>query len=128
LQAKKILIARALEARDILPEQLKQRGAIVDVVPVYKTVKVGAKNVSLDSLKNLDIITFASSSSVRNFVELFPKEELNSIISNAAIAVIGPITAQTAHELGLPIVIEATEYTIPGLVTAILAYYKHKSY
>jgi uroporphyrinogen III methyltransferase / synthase len=124
LKNKKILLARALEARDILPEQLKQRGALVDIVAVYKTIKVGAKHASPDSLKNLDIITFASSSSVRNFVEMFSKEELEEIISTSAVAVIGPITAQTACDLGLTVTIEATEYTIPGLVTAILAYFK----
>lgn len=124
LKDKKILIARALEARDVLPEQLRQRGALVDIVPVYKTVKVGAKHAALDALKNLDIITFASSSAVRNFVAMFTKEELQAMTSTAAIAVIGPITAQTARELGLPIVIEATEYTIPGLVIAILAYFQ----
>ncbi|MDI6783057.1 MAG: uroporphyrinogen-III C-methyltransferase [bacterium] len=125
LSRKKILLARALEARDILPEQLKQRGAKVDVVPVYKTIKpVGAQRAAPDKLKSLDVITFASSSSVRNFVEMFSKEEFKEIISSAAIAVIGPITAQTARELGLPIAIEATEYTIPGLVTAIRTYFK----
>lgn len=125
LKDKHILLARALDARDILPEQLKHHGAIVDVIPVYKTVKpVGTTHGSPDNLKNLDVITFASSSSVRNFVEMFSKEELKSIISHTAIAVIGPITAQTARELGLTIAIEATEYTILGLITAILAYFK----
>jgi uroporphyrinogen III methyltransferase/synthase len=124
LKDKKILLARALEARDILPKQLTQRGAFVDVVPVYKTVKPSRGLINQTQLKFLDVITFASSSSVRNFVEMFSKEELAEIISNAAIAVIGPITAQTARELGLPIAIEATKYTIPGLVTAIRTYFK----
>lgn len=125
LKGKKILLARAQEARDILPNQLRESGAKVDVVPVYKTVKPKVGTYCNTPLpEKLDVITFASSSSVRNFVDMFSKKELKTIISGAAIAVIGPITAQTATELGFPITIEATEYTIPGLVTAILSYFE----
>ncbi|HHT9154868.1 MAG TPA: uroporphyrinogen-III synthase, partial [Candidatus Tripitaka sp. YC43] len=85
---------------------------------------VGARcNVPLlERLKNgeIDVVTFTSSSTVRNFVEIVGKENLIGLDGKVCFASIGPITSKTAQELGLKITIEAREYTIPGLVKAVM--------
>ena len=105
LRGAQILIPRALVAREILPDQLRTRGAIVDVVPVYRTVRPAiATDRLIEHLRTraIDMISFTSSSTVRNFVELFSsKEELVRLVGETTIACIGPITAATAREAGL---------------------------
>lgn len=112
---KRILLPRAELARAALAEALTAAGASVDEVPVYHTIQPAPDPVGLAALHNgVDVVTFTSSSTVRNFVTLA------GIQTGAArIACIGPITAQTAQELGLHVDIVAKEYTIPGLVTAL---------
>jgi len=121
----KILIPRAEVAREILPDQLREMGATVDVAVAYKTVTDDSK---VDEIKTLlakgkvDIITFTSSSTAKNFVRSLKDLDLEKLLEKVAIACIGPITAETARNLGLKVDIEATEYTIPGLVEAICAW------
>ena len=122
LAGKKILIPRAAEAREVLPEGLKKRGARVNVVPVYRLVKPKSAVAEMRrKLKNkeIEIITFASSQTVRNFVELIGKKD-KKYLKGVKIACIGQITAQTAREQGLKIAFEAKEYTMDGLVEAIV--------
>lgn len=123
LKGKKILLPRADIARKILPEALKSLNAeVVDVV-AYKTVK-GQGNVEevkqLLKDKKITTITFTSSSTVRNFVSMFNEDELHELIKDVRLASIGPITSKTAAELGLNISVEAKEYTLDGLLEAIL--------
>lgn len=119
----KILILRAAEAREIIPEKLTERGAVVDVVPIYHTELERSDG---DGVRNMltkgepDIITFTSSSTVKNFIELIGEDEARSLPPNVKIACIGPITAQTAVDYGLKPSIIAESYTIEGLVDAIL--------
>jgi uroporphyrinogen-III synthase len=134
LQGQRILLARAAEARKVLVTQLEQAGAMVDEVAAYYTVAVarddeqGREIVHLLQQQQLDILTFTSSSTVRNFMTWLKSYEqttstsLMELVSRCHIACIGPITAQTARELGLNVTIEAKEFTIDGLVQAIVAY------
>jgi uroporphyrinogen-III synthase len=135
LEGKKVLLARAAEARNVLVVELQQAGAIVDVAAAYRTVGVtnedarGYEIVRMLEAQQLDILTFTSSSTVRYFMQWLMQcetEVANSFMSNVTqharpkIACIGPITSQTARELGLDVHIEAQEFTIAGLVEAII--------
>jgi len=117
-----VLIPRALEAREILPDTLRERGAVVDVVPVYRTVLGTGEGSVLERLADgeVDVVTFTSSSTVRNFVELTKGIDLAEALSGVLVASIGPITSDTVRELGLTVGVEAGEYTIPGLVQAVV--------
>jgi uroporphyrinogen III methyltransferase/synthase len=113
----RILLARAAGARDVLPEQLRARGAHVDVLETYRAVPPGDVRPRLAAcLPDVDMVTFTSSSTVRHFVEAIP----GPIPDRILVACIGPITAQTARELGLRVDIIAQEYTTRGLVDAIV--------
>src|SRR5262245_58288044 len=127
LNGKRVLIARAAQAREILPETLRQWGAEVDVVEAYRTV---APAIDVAGIKRrmqrgqLDVITFTSSSTVVNFVRLLGGGKLSGIVGTAVVACIGPITAKTVEELGGRVAIMAREFTIDGLVTAIVEYFQ----
>jgi uroporphyrinogen III methyltransferase / synthase len=129
VSGRRVLIARAAVAREILPDQLREAGAEVRVVTVYRTIRpISAVERLRDQLarRDLHVMTFASSSTVRNFCALFEsREDLRTLTAGAAVACIGPITAQTAEEEGLPVTIMAKENTIPALVEAIVHYYRH---
>ncbi len=124
LAGKRVLMPRADIARSFLPQELKKLGAeAVDLV-AYRTVlaePASQEGTLLERLQKeeVDIVTFTSSSTVRNFVEIIGKENLGKVNGKVCFASIGPITTKTAQELGLNITIEAKEYTIPGLVSAI---------
>lgn len=130
VKGKRILIPRAAEAREILPETLRAWGATVDVVVAYRTAlpRVDVAPVA-DLLRQgkIDAITFTSSSTVRNFVQLFGDQTLNEIACGSALACIGPITARTVEELGGRPHIVAEKFTIAGLVRAIIAYFQSRS-
>jgi uroporphyrinogen III methyltransferase/synthase len=118
-----ILIPRAEVAREILPEQLREMGATVDVATAYRTVSDDSKVDEIKGMltgKEIDIVTFTSSSTAKNFVNLLAELDLPKLLENVRIACIGPITANTVRKLGLQVDIEAKEYTIPGLVEAII--------
>ena len=124
---RRILIPRAAEARPILPAELLRMGASVNEVAVYHTVQArdGVAELHAGLAEgSVDMITFTSSSTVRNFRALFPEAaDPTAILNGARIASIGPITSDTARELGFPVHIEAESYTIPGLVAAIEAHF-----
>jgi uroporphyrinogen III methyltransferase/synthase len=127
LRGARILIPRAEVAREMLPEQLRMKGATVDVVPVYRTV---VPEAGLSRLKQqiqagaIDVVTFTSSSTVSNFVELIGgREEARRMAGKTTIACIGPITARTAEEHGLPVTIMPGENTVPALAQAIARFY-----
>ena len=123
---KRILLARAKKARDVLPKGLRKMGAEVDVVEVYRTVKpkAGARRLKkILTKEKIDAVTFTSSSTVDHFVELLEKEDLKQLSKKIAIACIGPVTAKTAKRWGMKVQIQPKEYTIPGLTRAISQYY-----
>lgn len=119
-----ILIPRAKVARELLPDQLTAMGAKVRVVEAYQAVPPMVEMGPVrDRLQNTRIhyLTFTSSSTVRNFCQLFPnRQELLDLTRNIPVAVIGPITAQTVREEGLSVEVVALENTVPALVEAIL--------
>jgi uroporphyrinogen III methyltransferase/synthase len=127
VKGQRVLIPRAAVAREVLPEQLRELGADVQVVTAYRTVLPDIEAGRLkDLLKKqaLHVLTFASSSTVRNFCGLFSsQDEMRRLTGGAVVACIGPITAKTAREEGLAVAITAVENTIPALVEAIVRYY-----
>jgi uroporphyrinogen III methyltransferase/synthase len=123
VKGRKILLPRAAEARPILPVELGKMGASVDEVPAYctKEVRESAETLLAELRAGVDMITFTSSSTVKNFKALLPKDEnIRELLKGATIASIGPITSDTARELGFEVHITADEFTIPGLCEAIL--------
>ncbi|HEY3827034.1 MAG TPA: uroporphyrinogen-III C-methyltransferase [Bryobacteraceae bacterium] len=118
LSGSRILIARAAVARDLLPTELTRRGAIVDVVEAYRTAapKDLADRAADILSRKPDWITFTSSSTVKNLVEAVGDKALCNVKS----ASIGPVTTATLRENGLPVAAEASTYTVPGLVQALL--------
>ncbi len=119
----KIFIPRAKEARGILPEGLRAAGAFVDVAEAYRTEADTAHRAALLDLlekREVDIITFTSSSTVRNLMTLIRGKE--TLLSGVTLACIGPITADTCREYGFAPAIISDVYTIDGLVEAIETY------
>ncbi len=111
---KKILIPRAAVARDLIPVELRKLGAEVDVVEAYRNV------IPAETAKRppkLDWITFTSSSTVTNYVQIAGLESLDGV----RVASIGPVTSETARSLGVKVDVEANPYTIDGLIAAIAA-------
>lgn len=120
LAGTRVLIPSAEDAREALAAGLRQRGATVENIPVYRTVPVTADYGELISdiiARRVDAVTFTSSSTVRSFVDLVGSEVATS--GRFVTATIGPITAGTARELGLSDVIEAEPHTVPGLIAAL---------
>ena len=123
---KKILLPRAEEARPVLPLELKKMGAVVDEVTAYRTHAVKDNTDVLSARlkeRSIDMITFTSSSTAKNFRALFPNEDLKDLMQGVTIASIGPVTADTARDLGFDVHIIAESYTIPGLCQAILRHF-----
>jgi uroporphyrinogen III methyltransferase/synthase len=118
----RILLPRAERAPKHLAQALRGKGAVVDEVAAYRTLAVGAP----DELKALladgqiDIVTFTSSSTVRNLVAGLQEETPANVLSRCLVACIGPVTARTATRLGIRVDVVAREHTIPGLVEAIV--------
>src|SRR6266566_2474464 len=118
----RVLVPRAEVARDALPSLLANRGAEVEILPVYRAVcppEAGPALLRLFDGEGVDVITFTSSSTVYNFVRAFPEDRLPAILGDAEIACMGPVTADSARKLGLSASIVAREYTTHGLVQAI---------
>lgn len=119
----RILLPRAAEAREILPEKLREQGALVDVVPVYQTEAAEVSAEEADALRQalsageIDFVTFTSSSTVRNLMKILGGAES---LKHVRTACIGPVTAATAREAGLDPSIVAETYTIDGLIEALL--------
>jgi uroporphyrinogen III methyltransferase/synthase len=122
----RILLARAEQARDVLPEGLVQLGMAVDVVPVYRAVPPRSlPDEAAGALEKggVDILTFTSSSTVHNFAGLVGKDRFQNLTANATVASIGPITTATLKEYGITPQIEPPAFTIPALAAAIIEYF-----
>ena len=126
VRGKRVLIPLAAQARDILPVTLRQWGAEVDIAGAYQTVLPQADVSTLCRLfrqDGIDMITFTSSSTVSNFAALLRDQDLPRLLSGIVIACIGPITKRTVEDLGMRPEVVAEEFTIPGLVRAIIDYF-----
>ena len=126
---KKIFLPRAKIATAALREGLRERGAHVDDVPLYDTVKVasdgdkGRDAIETDLLNgSIDFVTFTSSSTVTNFLEMFPTQTPAALLKSVQVAVIGPETQKTAIAHGVQVDVIAKQATIESLVEAITTY------
>jgi uroporphyrinogen-III synthase len=127
VKGKRVLLVRAKIARDVIPRELRKAGAHVNVVEAYETVVPQSSGRRLRAaLRNPrrrpHVITFTSSSTVKNFMELLdmPSGKRREALHGIFMASIGPVTSSTLRELSLPVDIAAKEFTIPGLVAAIV--------
>ena len=120
----KILIARAKVAREVLPKALRKIGAEVNVVTAYETIAdCENKEELLQALTDgsASVVTFPSSSTVTNLLNVLGEHK--DLLHKAALAAIGPITADTMRKHGLTPAVEAEQYTIDGLIAAIRKYF-----
>ncbi|HEX2233752.1 MAG TPA: uroporphyrinogen-III synthase, partial [Thermoleophilaceae bacterium] len=115
VEGRRALVARAAEARDVLPDALRERGAEVDVVALYDTVAEPLDEQARARLERASYVTFTSSSTVRFFLEAGGR-----VPETARIAWIGPVTSATARERGLDVHVEAERHDIEGLVEALV--------
>jgi len=119
----RVLVARAAVARDVLPDSLRARGADVEVLAIYKTVDGAAPDAEV--LEQADVITFTSSSTVDRFLRI-AGDRGRAFLARATIAAIGPITADTLRSAGYRVDIMPSEYTIPGLGSAIVEFFANR--
>jgi len=131
LKGARVLLPRAEVARDLLPDELRGRGAKVTVVVAYRTIRpeTDAESIKAQLQRGaIGVVTFTSSSSVRNYVELFADQhDACALTANAVVACIGPITAETAESFGFKVRVRAKENTIPALADAIVGHFAHSS-
>jgi uroporphyrinogen-III synthase len=132
VNGKRVLLVRAKIARDVIPRELRRAGAQIDVIEAYETVVPTTSRSRLRAaLKTAktrpDVITFTSSSTVKNFVSLLESGKQSSRgrkrpshLEGITMASIGPVTSATLRELHLGVDVEASQYTIPGLIKAIV--------
>jgi uroporphyrinogen III methyltransferase/synthase len=116
LEGRPVLIARAAEARDVLPRALDERGAEVDVVTLYETVAEQPGSEAIEAALKADYLTFTSSSTVRNFVEAVG----GRVPDHGRVVSIGPVTSEAAREAELGVDVEAERHDVDGLVEALL--------
>jgi uroporphyrinogen III methyltransferase/synthase len=120
LQGKRVLLPRAAVARDVIPTELERLGAHIEVVEAYRNVipedAAARAHDIFSAAKKPDWITFTSSSTVKNFLAMAGRDVLEGI----RIASIGPVTSETVREHGLKVDVEAKQFTMDGLVDAIL--------
>ncbi len=129
VKGKRFLIPRAKVAREIIPDGLRKLGAEVTVAVAYENVKPAGDVERIKKLfedRKIAAVTFTSSSTVNNFVEILGQKEYKTVLKGAVIACIGPVTAKTADEYGIKTDIMPKDYTIPALVEAMVEYFKNK--
>lgn len=123
----RVLIPRALEAREVFPEALRERGVAVDIAPVYMTVPATPPPEAVEPLREgrIDAVTFTSPSTVRNFIALLHAAGLDphAVLERAAAASIGPVTSDALRTAGVPVAVEAEPSTVEGLVAGLRAHF-----
>jgi uroporphyrinogen III methyltransferase/synthase len=128
LENKRVLLPRALVAREELPRGLEEKGAIVEVVPVYQTLPdtEGAKIARTQLAAGVDAVTFTASSTVQYFVQsLTAQKEIEPIdlLQQICLASIGPITSESLRSHGLEPTVQADPYTVEGLVSVLVQHF-----
>jgi uroporphyrinogen III methyltransferase/synthase len=118
------LLARAEEAREILPQGLTELGGRVEVVAAYRSeVPSGDKKEEVGRLLEkglIDVVIFSASSTVNNLARIFPDQPLDRLLGRTKVAVIGPITAKTAQAHGLKVTVQPREYTLEALLESLV--------
>ncbi len=117
VEGRRVLVARAAEARDVLPDALRERGAEVDVVALYETVREAPGEQATEAAQSANYVTFSSSSTVRNLTEALG----DRFPAAARVVSIGPITSEAVRDAGLEVAVEAERHDIDGLVAALVA-------
>ncbi len=129
-RGKRFLIPRAEKAREILPRGIEEMGGEVHVVSVYQTGMPADSAIEkargMLEKREVDAVTFTSSSTVTHFVEMLGTANISSLLTNVTVTSIGPVTSQTAKDLGLTVHVEALEYTIDGVIDALVRYFHSK--
>lgn len=126
VRGKRVLLCRAKVARDVIPRELRRMGAFLDVVEAYETVVPQSSRIELravlrDPSRRPHIITFSSSSTVKNYVALLGiRSGRSHLVEGVLNASIGPVTSDTLRQFELSVDVQASEYTIPGLIEAIV--------
>ena len=120
----RILLPRAMEARDVLPRELSGAGALVDIVPCYQNTpgEIGATASQALHTRHLDLLVFTSSSAVNHFVTLMGKVNALQILRGTPVAVLGPITARSVESLGVKVAVVPDQNSVPALLAAIGAW------
>jgi uroporphyrinogen III methyltransferase/synthase len=132
LEGQRFLLARADIAREVLAEELRKSGADVKEVTAYRTTlaevdREGDPDVYAMLLeKRIDVVTFTSASTVRNFVRSYGSDAAQDLLRSTLVACIGPVTAEAAEQCGIHTAIMPEQYTIPALVDAIVAYFSRQ--
>ena len=122
---KRILLPRSAQGSGALPDELRERGALVDEIALYTPEEVPLDEQAQAQFASVDVITFASGSAVRAFANAMQRNSrLAEIGKHVVVACIGPSTAEAAHVEGLPVHIVAAEHTVSGLVAALVAHFQ----
>ena len=123
MKGEKVLLVRAKVARDVIPQQLQDAGAHVEVVEAYQTVIPDDAKQRMEQVfesQAPDAITFTSSSTVKNFLSIVAGTDIPAKLGRIKFASIGPVTSETLRECGMPAHVEADEYTMEGLAQALV--------
>jgi uroporphyrinogen-III synthase len=126
VRGRRVLLCRAKVARDVIPRELRNLGAFLDVVEAYETVTPQSSRVELrallrDPARRPHVITFTSSSTVQNYVALLGiRSGRSQLVDGVLNASIGPVTSETLRQFELSVDIQAAQYTVPGLIEAIV--------
>jgi len=129
LDGTRILLPRADLAREVLPDQLRDAGAVVTEVVAYRTVMAGGERDADHDIyrmlldRQIDAVTFTSASTVRNFVRMLGEEQAADLLNTTVVAAIGPVTAEAAQQLGIRTTVIPKKYTIPDLVDALVEHF-----
>ncbi len=129
VKGRKFLIPRAKVARELIPDRLRELGAEVTVATAYENVRPAGDMERVKKLfaeKKIAAVTFTSSSTVNNFVEMLGQKEYKKLLNGVAVACIGPVTAKTAEGYGMKVEIMPKDYTIPALVEEMVGYFQNK--
>jgi uroporphyrinogen III methyltransferase/synthase len=128
VEGARVLVPRADIGRDVIADGLRSAGAVVTDVVAYRTVLEEAQQDNEPDVyrmlldEKIDVVTFTSPSAVRNFTQIYGAEQTTDLLKNTVVAAIGPVTAEAAIQLGIPVAVTPMVSTIPGLVDAIAAH------
>jgi uroporphyrinogen-III synthase len=130
LAGKRILLARAKEGREVLPEALRATGVRVDVVPCYQTVRPELAEERVRQLRELrpELVVFTSSSALRNMISIIGQEDGKRMLLESIVAVLGPVTGSTAESFGKCAEIVPSANTIESLLEEICGFFSRKNH
>jgi uroporphyrinogen III methyltransferase/synthase len=129
LEHARVLLPRSDIGREVIAEQLREAGALVTDVVAYRTVLEEVQREDEPDIYRMllegriDVVTFTSASAVRNFVKIYGSDQAVDLLNRTTVAAIGPVTAEAARQIGIPVAVQPASYTVEGLVEAIAAHF-----